>query len=238
MFLPPDDRTGAVAWRGPMLHRTLNQFLTDVHFGDLDVLLVDSPPGTGDVAISLGQLLPSAEVLVVTTPQAAAADVAVRSGLVARRLGQRVIGVVETMAPAVLPDGSVLDLFGSGGGEAVAARLSTPDEPVALLALRAAQRDAAARRRHRDPGRAGAIRPIRPRSPSRGSPRRSARGPAGWRGARCRSGPASGVRSPRSRRPRPGRAAAAARCGPRRAPAPARSSSRRRRRGARAARRG
>ncbi len=116
-----------------MLHRTLNQFLTDVHFGDLDVLLVDSPPGTGDVAISLGQLLPSAEVLVVTTPQAAAADVAVRSGLVARRLGQRVIGVVETMAPAVLPDGSVLDLFGSGGGEAVAARLSTPDEPVALL---------------------------------------------------------------------------------------------------------
>ncbi|HEY8319890.1 MAG TPA: P-loop NTPase [Amnibacterium sp.] len=133
MFLPPDDRTGAVAWRGPMLHRTLNQFLTDVHFGDLDVLLVDSPPGTGDVAISLGQLLPSAEVLVVTTPQAAAADVAVRSGLVARRLGQRVIGVVETMAPAVLPDGSLLDLFGSGGGEAVAARLSTADEPVPLL---------------------------------------------------------------------------------------------------------
>lgn len=126
MFLPPGDRDGAVAWRGPMLHRTLNQFLTDVHFGDLDVLLVDTPPGTGDVAISLGQLLPNAEVLVVTTPQPAAADVAVRSGLVATKLGQRVIGVVETMAPARLPDGSMLDLFGSGGGDVVAARLGVP----------------------------------------------------------------------------------------------------------------
>ncbi|MDQ1531253.1 MAG: ATP-binding protein involved in chromosome partitioning [Microbacteriaceae bacterium] len=134
MFLPPGDRDGAVAWRGPMLHRTLNQFLTDVHFGDLDVLLVDSPPGTGDVAISLGQLLPSAEVLVVTTPQPSAADVAVRSGLVARRLGQRLIGVVETMSPAVLPDGAVLDLFGSGGGEAVAERLGRDGDPVPLLA--------------------------------------------------------------------------------------------------------
>jgi ATP-binding protein involved in chromosome partitioning len=134
MFLPPDRRDGAVAWRGPMLHRTLNQFLADVHFGDLDVLLVDSPPGTGDVAISLGQLLPTAEVLVVTTPQPAAADVAVRSGLVARQLGQRIAGVVETMSPALLPDGSWLDLFGSGGGEAVAARLSKETGgPVPLL---------------------------------------------------------------------------------------------------------
>jgi ATP-binding protein involved in chromosome partitioning len=134
MFLPPGDRDGAVAWRGPMLHRTLNQFLTDVHFGDLDVLLVDSPPGTGDVAISLGQLLPTAEVLVVTTPQPSAADVAVRSGLVAKRLGQRLIGVVETMSPAALPGGGTLDLFGSGGGAAVAARLSQGSEPVPLLA--------------------------------------------------------------------------------------------------------
>jgi ATP-binding protein involved in chromosome partitioning len=126
MFLPPGERDGAVAWRGPMLHRTLNQFLTDVHFGALDVLLVDTPPGTGDVAISLGQLLPNAEVLVVTTPQPAASDVAVRSGLVAVKLGQRLIGVVETMSPARMPDGSVLDLFGSGGGEAVAARLGVP----------------------------------------------------------------------------------------------------------------
>ena len=133
MFLPPGDRDGAVAWRGPMLHRTLQQFLTDVHFGDLDVLLVDTPPGTGDVAISLGQLLPAAEVLVVTTPQPAASDVAVRSGLVARRLGQRVIGVVETMAPAALPDGGVLDLFGSGGGAAAAQRLSADGEAVPLL---------------------------------------------------------------------------------------------------------
>ncbi|GAA2748895.1 Mrp/NBP35 family ATP-binding protein [Amnibacterium kyonggiense] len=126
MFLPPGERDGAVAWRGPMLHRTLNQFLTDVHYGAIDVLLVDTPPGTGDVAISLGQLLPNAEVLVVTTPQPAAADVAVRSGLVARKLGQRLIGVVETMAPATLPDGSLLDLFGSGGGAAVAQRLDVP----------------------------------------------------------------------------------------------------------------
>jgi ATP-binding protein involved in chromosome partitioning len=126
MFLPPAERDGAVAWRGPMLHRTLNQFLTDVHYGDLDVLLVDTPPGTGDVAISLGQLLPTAEVLVVTTPQPAAADVAVRSGLVARKLGQRLIGVVETMSPATLADGSVLDLFGSGGGGEVARRLEVP----------------------------------------------------------------------------------------------------------------
>lgn len=126
MFLPPDQRDGAVAWRGPMLHRTLDQFLTDVHFGDLDVLLVDTPPGTGDVSISLGQLLPAAEVLVVTTPQPAAAEVAVRSGLVARRVGQRVIGVVETMSPATLPDGSTLDVFGAGGGEAVAHRLRVP----------------------------------------------------------------------------------------------------------------
>ena len=89
-----------------MLHRTMQQFLTDVYFGDLDVLLLDLPPGTGDVAISVGQLLPHAEVLVVTTPQPAAADVAVRCGLVARQTGQRVIGVVENMAPAALPDGS------------------------------------------------------------------------------------------------------------------------------------
>src|SRR5690606_41693037 len=113
----------AVAWRGPMLHRTINQFLSDVYFGDLDVLLLDLPPGTGDVAISIGQLLPQAEVIVVTTPQAAAADVAERSGVVARKTGQKVIGVVENMAGLVQPDGSILDLFGTGGGEATATRL-------------------------------------------------------------------------------------------------------------------
>ena len=124
----------AVSWRGPMLHRTIQQFLTDVFFGDLDVLLLDLPPGTGDVAISIGQLLPQAEVIVVTTPQAAAAEVAERSAIVARQTGQRVIGVIENMAGLVQPDGTLLELFGSGGGADAAARLSTPDEPVGVLA--------------------------------------------------------------------------------------------------------
>ncbi|RIJ54773.1 P-loop NTPase, partial [Clavibacter phaseoli] len=136
MFLDPDATGGtAVSWRGPMLHRTIQQFLTDVFFGDLDVLLLDLPPGTGDVAITVGQLLPNAEVLVVTTPQPAAADVAERSGLVARQTGQRVAGVVENMAGFAQPDGSVLELFGAGGGAEVARRLSAgQDERVPLLA--------------------------------------------------------------------------------------------------------
>jgi len=132
MFLPPD-ASPAVAWRGPMLHRTVQQFLTDVHFGDLDVLLIDMPPGTGDVAISVGQLLPHAEVLVVTTPQAAAADVAVRSGVVARQTGQSILGVIENMGALTLPDGTTLDLFGDGGGAAVAGALSSDDDDVPLL---------------------------------------------------------------------------------------------------------
>ena len=125
---------GAVAWRGPMLHRTVQQFLTDVYFGDLDVLLLDMPPGTGDIAISVGQLLPHADVLVVTTPQTAASDVAVRSGLVARQTGQRVIGVVENMAAMTLADGTTLELFGAGGGHAVAEALSGDEGEVPLLA--------------------------------------------------------------------------------------------------------
>lgn len=132
MFLR--DGESVVAWRGPMLHRTVSQFLTDVFFGDLDVLLIDMPPGTGDIAISIGQLLPHAEVVVVTTPQAAASDVAIRSGLVARQTGQRVIGVVENMAAYTLPDGTVVDLFGAGGGAAVAEALSEPGAAVPLLA--------------------------------------------------------------------------------------------------------
>lgn len=134
MFLRDGDENAAVAWRGPMLHRTVRQFLTDVHFGDLDVLLLDMPPGTGDVAISVGQLLPGAEVLVVTTPQTAAAGIAVRSGLVARQLGQRLLGVVENMSALELADGTLLDLFGSGGGGEVARALTTTDETVPLLA--------------------------------------------------------------------------------------------------------
>jgi len=129
------EHNAAVSWRGPMLHRTIQQFLTDVYFGDLDILLIDLPPGTGDVAISLGQLLPHAEVIVVTTPQGAAAEVAERSATVARQTGQRVIGVIENMSGLAQPDGTVLELFGSGGGADVAARLSAGQEqPVPVLA--------------------------------------------------------------------------------------------------------
>ncbi|SFS08186.1 ATP-binding protein involved in chromosome partitioning [Microbacterium sp. cf046] len=128
-----DAPVGAVAWRGPMLHRTVQQFLTDVYFGDLDVLLLDMPPGTGDIAISVGQLLPNADVVVVTTPQSAASDVAVRSGLVARQTGQRVAGVIENMGAMTLPDGTTLELFGAGGGADVADALSDGAERVPLL---------------------------------------------------------------------------------------------------------
>ncbi|WP_188940762.1 Mrp/NBP35 family ATP-binding protein [Nakamurella endophytica] len=112
-----------VVWRGPMLHRALQQFLADVFWGDLDVLLLDLPPGTGDIAISTAQLIPSAELLVVTTPQQAAAEVAERAGAIAVQTRQRIAGVVENMSPMTLPDGTRLDLFGSGGGARVAASL-------------------------------------------------------------------------------------------------------------------
>ncbi|ORA75006.1 sodium:proton antiporter [Mycobacterium heidelbergense] len=113
-----------VVWRGPMLHRALQQFLADVYWGDLDVLLLDLPPGTGDVAISLAQLLPNAEILVVTTPQQAAAEVAERAGSIALQTRQRIVGVVENMSGLLLPDGSTLQVFGEGGGRQVADRLS------------------------------------------------------------------------------------------------------------------
>jgi ATP-binding protein involved in chromosome partitioning len=123
-------RDQVVAWRGPILDRALTQMLADVYWGDLDFLLIDLPPGTGDVAISLGQKLPSAEVLVVTTPQAAAAEVAERAGTMASMMNQHVIGVVENMAHLVIacPDcGKVhsYDVFGAGGGAVVARALST-----------------------------------------------------------------------------------------------------------------
>jgi ATP-binding protein involved in chromosome partitioning len=115
----------AVAFRGPMLHRALNQFLTDVYWGDLDFLLLDLPPGTGDVAISVAQLLPRAELLVVTTPQVAAAEVAVRAGMLSEYTNQRVMGVVENMSAFPCPHcGEPTDLFGAGGGEIVARQLS------------------------------------------------------------------------------------------------------------------
>jgi ATP-binding protein involved in chromosome partitioning len=113
-----------VVWRGPMLHRALQQFLADVYWGDLDVLLLDLPQGTGDIAISVAQLIPNAEILVVTTPQLAAAEVAERAGSIALQTRQRIVGVVENMSGLVLPDGSTLQVFGEGGGRQVAERLS------------------------------------------------------------------------------------------------------------------
>lgn len=114
-----------VAFRGPMLHRALQQFLADVYWGDLDVLLLDLPPGTGDIAISTAQLLPNAEIVVVTTPQAAAADVAVRAGTLAEQTHQKVVGVIENMSSFPCPHcGEPLDLFGIGGGSLVSEELT------------------------------------------------------------------------------------------------------------------
>lgn len=121
MFVPDGQ---AVVWRGPMLHRALQQFLADVFWGDLDVLLIDMPPGTGDVAISIAQLLPTSEILVVTTPQVAAAEVAERAGSIAGQTNQRVIGVVENMSYLPQADGTRLEIFGEGGGRSVSARLT------------------------------------------------------------------------------------------------------------------
>ncbi|AGZ46265.1 Mrp/NBP35 family ATP-binding protein [Actinoplanes friuliensis] len=124
----------AVVWRGPMLHRALQQFLADVFWGELDVLLLDLPPGTGDVAISLAQLLPNAEILVVTTPQMAAAEVAERAGAIAMQTHQRLVGVVENMSWLELPDGSRMEVFGAGGGQTVADSLTqTMGASVPLL---------------------------------------------------------------------------------------------------------
>jgi ATP-binding protein involved in chromosome partitioning len=111
------DGNEPVMWRGPMLHRALEQFLTDVHWGDIDTLVVDMPPGTGDVSISLGQLLPRAEVLVVTTPQKLAQDVAARAASMAQKTNMRLLGVVENMSG---------DVFGTGGGEELATELGVP----------------------------------------------------------------------------------------------------------------
>jgi ATP-binding protein involved in chromosome partitioning len=114
-----------IVWRGPMLHRAMQQFLADVFWGDLDYLMIDLPPGTGDIAISLAQLLPNAELLVVTTPQLAAAEVAERAGAIVTQTRQRITGVIENMSYLVCPHcGEQMDVFGSGGGEAVAATLS------------------------------------------------------------------------------------------------------------------
>jgi ATP-binding protein involved in chromosome partitioning len=131
MFVPGNQ---PVVWRGPMLHRALEQFLTDVFWGDLDVLLLDLPPGTGDIAISTAQLLPNAEILVVTTPQQAAAEVAERAGSIALQTKQQVVGVVENMSWLEQADGTRLELFGAGGGATVAESLGRSiGSPVSLL---------------------------------------------------------------------------------------------------------
>lgn len=122
MFTPGN---APVVWRGPMLHRALQQFLADVYWGDLDVLLLDLPPGTGDIAISVAQLVPNAEILVVTTPQQAAAEVAERAGSIAVQTHQKIVGVVENMSGMPCPHcNEVVDVFGSGGGERVAEGLT------------------------------------------------------------------------------------------------------------------
>lgn len=122
MFTPGN---APVVWRGPMLHRALQQFLADVYWGDLDVLLMDLPPGTGDIAISVAQLVPNAEILVVTTPQQAAAEVAERAGAISVQTHQKVAGVIENMAWLPCPHcGDRIDVFGSGGGQQVADALS------------------------------------------------------------------------------------------------------------------
>ena len=119
------DGNPPIVWRGPMLHRALQQFLADFYWGDLDYLLLDLPPGTGDVAISVAQLLPNAEIIVVTTPQLAAAEVAERAGSVAEQTRQRIAGVIENMSYLACPHcGERMDIFGSGGGEAVSRQLT------------------------------------------------------------------------------------------------------------------
>jgi ATP-binding protein involved in chromosome partitioning len=131
MFVPGNQ---PVVWRGPMLHRALQQFLGDVFWGDLDVLLLDLPPGTGDIAISVAQLIPNAEILIVTTPQKAAAEVAERAGSIALQTHQRIAGVIENMSWLELPDGTRQEVFGAGGGQTVADSLArTVGAPVPLL---------------------------------------------------------------------------------------------------------
>lgn len=121
----PGGVTQPIAFRGPMLHKAVEQFMTDVWWGDLDVLLLDLPPGTGDVAISVAQLVPKSEIIVITTPQIGAAEVAVRSGTLAKQTHQRVVGVIENMSGVICPKcGDIMDLFGKGGGDNVAKALT------------------------------------------------------------------------------------------------------------------
>ncbi len=123
-FFVPDDQ--AVIWRGPMLHKALEQFLSDVHWDDPDYLLIDMPPGTGDISISISQFLPMAQALIVTTPQITAQRVAKRAGLMALKVNQEIIGVVENMAWFTGDDGKRYPIFGEGGGATLAEELDVP----------------------------------------------------------------------------------------------------------------
>lgn len=134
MFLPSNE---PVSWRGPMLHKAIEQFLTDVYWGSLDFLIIDMPPGTGDVAISVGQLLPQAKALVVTTPSAAAAEVAVRSAMAANKAGHQILGVIENMSWLTLANGERQMIFGSGGTDLLIEALThfTGEKPELLAQI-------------------------------------------------------------------------------------------------------
>ena len=181
MFTPGN---APVVWRGPMLHRALQQFLADVYWGDLDVLLLDLPPGTGDIAISVAQLVPNAEILVVTTPQQAAAEVAERAGSIAVQTHQKIVGVVENMSGMPCPHcDEMVDVFGTGGGQTRRRGPDEDDRRRGAGAGRHPDRRPAARGRRR--GQAG--RPDRPRLPG-GRGAAVDRGQAGRPAARaCRA---------------------------------------------------
>ena len=185
MFTPGNT---AVVWRGPMLHRALQQFLADVFWGDLDVLLMDLPPGTGDIAISVAQLVPSAELLVVTTPQLAAREVAERAGSIALQTHQQIVGVVENMSWLELPDGSRMELFGSGGGAGGGRVAGQLHRHPGAAARPDPDRPAGARGRRRRRARSSSTRPTRPRAwRCPGSPTRSPRVSAASSAARSGS---------------------------------------------------
>ena len=120
------DEDSPVVWRGPMLHKALQQFLSDVHWDEPDYLLVDLPPGTGDVSISIAQFLPGANMVLVTTPQAVAEKVAQRAGIMANKTNLNVLGVVENMSWFTGDDGKRYEIFGSGGGQTLAEKMEVP----------------------------------------------------------------------------------------------------------------
>ncbi len=202
------EENAPIMWRGPMLHKALEQFLSDVHWGDLDTLLVDMPPGTGDVAMSLGQLLPRAEALIVTTPQPAAQQVAVRAAQMAQKTGMRIVGAVENMSYLV---GTGQELFGAGGGQALADEIGTTlarSDPVRSRTAGGGRRGhAGARGRARLRGRAGDPRAGEVgRGVTRGHDPQAAHRPLAVRDEGGSSHPPRGARAGRRRRRRARRA--------------------------------